>query len=275
MFISNTIKTEIVTITPEIAELLLAKNTRNRNVSPGNYDKICEALRAGEWKLNGEAIKIGKDGRLLDGQHRLLACRDTGISFQSLVIYGLPVDTIDTLDQGKSRSIANVLALHDYPSPKKTASLVSGILKMEKGGIRTGVHNSSRVSVTANQVLDRLEEEPSLIDVMRFAESMRPSGITSKVAGILYYRFSQIDADDADDFFIKLRDGAGLERGNPILVLRQKLLDLKSSTNRRASSVLMGALTIKAWNAYRNGEKVKLLRWSAGGANPERFPEPI
>ena len=34
MFISNTIKTEVVTITPEIAKHLLGKNTRNRNVPP-------------------------------------------------------------------------------------------------------------------------------------------------------------------------------------------------------------------------------------------------
>jgi hypothetical protein len=31
---------------------------------------------------------------------------------------------------------------------------------------------------------------------------------------------------------------------------------------------------IKAWNAYRSGETIELLRWSPGGAKPERFPEP-
>ena len=275
MFISKTIKTDVVTITPKMAEKLLGKNIRNRNVSPGNYNKLCEALRNGEWELNGEAIKIGNDGSILDGQHRLMACRDTGVPFQTLIVYGLDTGAADTMDQGKSRSIANVLALHKYPSPTHVASLVSGIIKMEKGGIRQGVHNSSNVAVTANQVVERLEKEPELVEIMRFGQSMRPSGLSAKVSGVLYYKFSQIDQEDADDFFAKLRDGAGLERGNPILALREKLISMKSETNRRSSAILMAALTIKAWNAYRHGETVKLLRWTAGGASPEKFPEPV
>ena len=131
------------------------------------------------------------------------------------------------------------------------------------------------MAVTAKQVIDRLEVEPELVETMRFAQGMRQSGLTAKVAGILYYRFSQIDQEDADDFFGKLRSGAGLERGNPILALRDRLIAMKAQTNNRASAVLMAALTIKAWNAYRNGDEVRLLRWSAGGANPESFPEPI
>jgi hypothetical protein len=34
------------------------------------------------------------------------------------------------------------------------------------------------------------------------------------------------------------------------------------------------ALFIKAWNAYREGREVSLLKWNPGGARPEEFPVP-
>lgn len=63
------------------------------------------------WKMNGEAIKFSNTGRLLDGQHRLLACVESGCSVRTLVIRGLPEDTQETMDAGKSRTMANVLEL--------------------------------------------------------------------------------------------------------------------------------------------------------------------
>ncbi len=34
------------------------------------------------------------------------------------------------------------------------------------------------------------------------------------------------------------------------------------------------AITIKAWNAYREGRSIGYLRFAGGGAKPEQFPEP-
>ena len=84
MFISNTIKTEVVTVTPEMARKLLEQNSRNRKVSKGNYAQVLEAMTAGEWELNGEAIKSAREGTLLDGQHRCLVSAENDIPFQTL-----------------------------------------------------------------------------------------------------------------------------------------------------------------------------------------------
>ncbi len=34
----------------------------------------------------------------------------------------------------------------------------------------------------------------------------------------------------------------------------------------------MHAITVKAWNAYRDGRELRLLKWSPGGSSPEPFP---
>lgn len=48
MFLSQTIQTDVVTITPDIAKKLLGQNTKNRNISVTNYNKISEAMISGE-----------------------------------------------------------------------------------------------------------------------------------------------------------------------------------------------------------------------------------
>ena len=276
MYLSNTIKTEIVTITPTIARELLEQNTRNRKVSRANYGKVLEAMSAGEWELNGEAIKVARDGRILDGQHRLLVSAENDLTFTTLIVYGLESDTQDTMDTGKSRTIADVLAINGYQSAAVLAAVVTGILRWERWGLRTATYQgASSYQITAKQALARLDEEPSLVELIPTALKLRKSGLNSKVAGILYYVFSSIDQDDADDFFSKLETGESLERGNPILVLRETLLRLRTSVKGQVDSGYTAALTIKAWNKYRNGEEIVNLRFTPGGANPEKFPEPI
>lgn len=276
MYISNTIKTDIVTITPDIARELLGQNTKNRKISRANLARVTAALENGEWTLNGEAIKIARDGRVLDGQHRLYACAETGVPFQTLIVYGLPDETQDTMDTGKSRGAADVLAINGYSNPNDLAAITTGIIRMENWGLRAATYNGAAAyPVTPKQVLQRVESEPELIDLMQYVMRVRKAGLSSKIAGILFYRFSQIDQVDAQFFFDRLISGENLERGNPILSLRELLLNLKTEMKGARNPGYVAAVTIKAWNKFRAGEECQQLRFKQGGANPEKFPEPI
>jgi len=94
----------IETITPEMAREWLDKtrDTKlNRNIRPANVSELASAVRSGEWddRLGGTII-IGAYGVVIDGQHRLSAIVETGISMQFIVIVdtslvsaiGLPLD---------------------------------------------------------------------------------------------------------------------------------------------------------------------------------------
>jgi len=50
---------------------------------------------------------------------------------------------------------------------------------------------------------------------------------------------------------------------------------MSASTRDRMRADVIIALVLKAWNAYRSGETIQLLRFKVGGAHPEKFPEPI
>lgn len=276
MFISDTIKTEVITVTPRLAKQLLDHNTNNRKVSKANLEKIKASMLESEWELNGEAIKIAQNGRILDGQHRLQASVETDTTFSTFIVYGLKNTAQDTMGTGKSRSLADVLSIHGYKNTNRLAAIVVAIMRAEKGGLRQGVRteSSNSISITNKQALTRLEIEPTLADISHVVHPAVKAGMPGRLAGLLYYEFSKISGEDTEDFFARLASGIGLDRGDPILTLRDHLTRLRSESHRKPTQIYIAAVIIKAWNKYREGEPMQKIGFRVGGANPERFPEP-
>jgi hypothetical protein len=80
-------------------------------------------------------------------------------------------------------------------------------------------------------------------------------------------------SNDAEFFFQRLADHQGLVKGDPVYELRRATDNSKSVRGQRSERYLT-AITIKAWNAYRDGTQIGLLTFRPGGEKPERFPEP-
>ena len=93
------------------------------------------------------------------------------------------------------------------------------------------------------------------------------------VAGLTYWLFTNIDVEDTEAFFARLIDGQDMSKGDPIYELRKALLNSRNVRGERSTSYLV-AITIKAWNKWRDGEKIDLLSYRRGGSSPEAFPEP-
>lgn len=273
MFESTTISVQTVTITREVAEVLLGQNRHNRKISRGNLASVKHALTRGEWKLNGEAVKIATDGTILDGQHRLVAVADTGIPIETVLITGLPHETQETMDTGKSRSLSDVLTLRGYTGTVPLAATLAAIIRAEEYSLRGAVQTSLKYPVSNAQALARLESEPQIAQIAQDTKKFGRIGLPGKTASLLYYVFSKIDAEDCEFFFNKLYTGEGMERGNPILTLRNTLIASKSTKGEK-NPVYILAITIKAWNKFRAGESAQLLRFTSGGATPETLPEP-
>lgn len=68
------ITTEVRVLSPADARDMLTRNTHNRPPREGDVLKWAAEMEAGLWRMNGEPIKFGESGRLIDGQHRLMAC---------------------------------------------------------------------------------------------------------------------------------------------------------------------------------------------------------
>ena len=92
------LRIEEFNVTPELAAVYLEKNVSNRKLSRGQVLLISKQMQEGKWKKTGDTIKFSVTGRLLDGQHRLSAIVDSGVSQFLMVARGLDSNAFDVLD---------------------------------------------------------------------------------------------------------------------------------------------------------------------------------
>lgn len=153
---TNTTKepySDIVTYTPakakailEAAERAYAMNpsmTSNRVLRREYIDKYKNALNIKAWKVNGESIKFDKEGILLDGQHRLTACVETGIPFRSVTAYNIDRDDcMASIDCGRARTGTDVQKMHKVIYPNLTQGIVRGVHNLCASGKLDGKHSA-------------------------------------------------------------------------------------------------------------------------------------
>ncbi len=263
---------ELVKITPELAREWLGYNTHNRRLRDRVVKAYATDMGNGDWRWNGESIKFAHDGTLLDGQHRLAAVAEADVTVPMLVVRGLPAETQETMDGGAKRKFGDVLQLRGETSSVTLAAVVRLVTLWEAGVRRSG----GNFTPTNAQLLQTLERYPWLRDVARECRTIGGGcDMPGSVIGLCWWLFAQLPdaAEDAEYFLARLGDGQGLVKGDPIYELRRTAKDARSVRGERSVTYLI-AITIKAWNAYRDGNQVGLLRYRPGGANPERFPEP-
>lgn len=92
------------------------------------------------------------------------------------------------------------------------------------------------------------------------------------MAGAFHFLFAEKDQDQADKFFETLASGVGLNVGDPIYTLRERLIRERGA-DRKVSRLTIMAFTIKAWNAFRGGKQLMMLKYSADGQKAQPFPQ--
>jgi hypothetical protein len=267
---------EIVTITPELAQEWLDRGGTNRKITRRRIDAMTAAILRGEWRLTGEAIKLDDEGRVRDGQNRLHAIVQADISIRSVVARGVSEDAFDVMDTGRSRNAAVVLGIHGYPSQNAVAAAARGLMFIERFGRVFPSQRDSHLYVTPVTTLQYVNEHPEIIDGVHLGDRIYHSGIQGGIGlwSIIMTLFLRLDPGQAEQFAEHLTTGAGLQRGHPVLMLRNRLLgsqrDQYSTLSGREALV---AIAIKAWNAWRDGKTLQTLSWRAEGRRAEPFPE--
>ena len=104
-------KAEMMTVTPEMASEWLRKtNKTNRPLSRDTVNQYSFDMKNGFWKSGYDPIVINEDGVLENGQHRLSAVVDTGISMTFFVVmHGK--SAMETYDRGRPRTIRDSVAI--------------------------------------------------------------------------------------------------------------------------------------------------------------------
>ncbi len=256
-----------VKMTPTMAKQLLSRNKRNRSLRKKKVAEYANAMKSGEWKYNGESIKVCTDGSLLDGQHRLEACIESGVTFDTLLVTNLPASVFSCIDVGRKRTGGDVLEVSGFSYSNIMASAIVNLTSISLGyGVYTGGPRAVMSNATMVELAGKYDglEDACAFAAAHYVRGMAPPAL---IAALLYL-YRQVDAKKADEFVMRLKDGIGLTKGCPIRLLRERLIGNISSKSKLSRRII-GALTIKAWNAYMAGKAVSQLKY----ASDEAFPE--
>lgn len=260
----------LMTITPTMATEWVTKNrNKNRKVSDGTVLKYAEDIRQRRWRINGETIVMGKTGNILDGQHRLLAIIEAKMPIEAFVVSGVDDETFETLDSGRQRTPADVLGILGYPNVTELAALGRlDVIEQRYGSIS----ESGRLVYPSTQEIVAMVNlhEDAYQEAINGTKALRRLFGQGSIFAFYWMRLGAINDSDRDFFFARLHDGLGLLEGDPIYSLRQAFLNAKTR-NRQMSRQWLGGMMIKAWNKYRNHEKIKLLAFNA----TEPYPVPV
>jgi hypothetical protein len=266
-------------MTPEVASELLGHNPKNRTISAKNTGRIMRQVEKGEWKFNGDAIRITADGKLIDGQHRALACINANTSIRVLVVHGVPAEVQDTIDTGRPRTLADILAIRGYTNTNALSVVLRGIYTRENAALERCFEMAgpvARLRWTNAELLAFLNKnEERVLDLVKVSTSRSDKipYMPRSVTAVLTEEFEDASYMDADEFWHRLTTGIADSADEACFVLRRTLQREADKHDREGrSNVWVAALTIKAWNAYLQGRPVNHLRMIRGGSPPEAFP---
>ncbi len=283
-------RTRVETVSPAMARRWLDATTEHpqRGLRRVRVDKFRETIETGAWMLTHQGVAIATDGHVIDGQHRLTAIAESGISVEMLVSRDVPDDVFDVVDVGLNRSPADALKVAGYAGNGNVyAAVVRTLIVWREFGGTAGENYERRDrDVTAKDIVDWLDADPvrfellrvSVSDARRIATEVSRQGSTTGLSiADMIFRLSDgsiVTDEIRQEFVERLTDGAMLPARSPILAMRRWLTNDSGYvfTPRMIRRQVTAANYIKALNDYATGtERDRVMfRWKK-----EPLPVPI
>lgn len=239
-------------ITPELAAELLKRNTRNRPIK-NKLQEYKSAMAHGLWRpSNGETIKVGADGVLGDGQHRLMAMVETGLTYEMYIMFGASAADLDTIDQGATRSAGDIHALRGGTYSNTVAAIARKALSFEL----TEGRSLSSISISNAEILKRLERDPALLEAAVWANAKRVPALAVSALGFLFYVFTLRSPNLAKIYLEQLSSGLNLTVNDPASTVRNYLITRSPRGTKIGSTQKKMEAVIRGWNAAREGRKL-------------------
>lgn len=259
--------TEIVDVTPELAEMLLDRNADNRFVSNHLVEAISRDITEGRWVCNGETVIVSDGGELNDGQHRCRAVVKAGRTIRTFMTFGVPRASRMTVDgQQKTRLPGDYLAMDGIANAHQVAAVAGYLWQIERFGsipehAHTSVYRPTKQQVGEMALRHREEISEALRVVPRKGSQKVASFGVLAVAYLLLSRATG-DRDQVREYIARIVDGANLDTKNPIYVVRERLLKDKSQRKFRPHNGV--ELLLRGWNAHRRGRSIDKAQLGQG-----------
>lgn len=266
-FIFTNMEIKKVLVDKAYAEQLLTGNINNRSVKSDCVKRYAIDMAKGNWKEDtGELIKISDTNRLLDGQHRLMAIIESGVSINLHICYGLSDSVFDVIDTGKGRSGGDALQIIGAKNATNLAAMIQVFNRLTSG--KALIRGGAMTRKTTNKELvemflaNKVKFEKAIIESERWHRAISKVMPMSEIGGFYLY-LCTICEQTAYSFFNELCSGDKITN-KTILLLRRRLIDNKVSKIHKLTPDVRMGLIIKTWNYFRRGVEVKLLQYFDG-----------
>lgn len=254
---------KVMIITPENAKEMLKKN-RNRTVRKFKLEAFKADMINGRWRFNGDPIRFYADGSLADGQHRLLACVETGVPFRSVVIEGLSEEDAMTIDTGSARSNADVLVLQGGLE-KEAGRDAAGACRMlipHDLGYMDWINPGGNATkwLTSQAVFDYfVENMDEITTAMSWTKEHVPSRnrvISSAMATALRVLTARVDEGVSHEYLKRILSGFNVEERSTESHVRNALVSAMMGT-RKMNPRLRLLTACKGFRSVSSGRTIK------------------
>jgi hypothetical protein len=189
----------------------------------------------------------------LDGQHRLTAIVETGMSVDSLVVYNLDSKIKPTIDRGRKRSNADVYKMEGDEDAVYKAAIINSVAKR--------VHKLSSISFNESEVY-RQKYAVGLNWILTKRSTLSATEIRrmsfmnrADIGGALVFAYKH-NPRKVDEFYDSLRLGNNLTPDSPALALRDALLGFMKKESKKSYDNLFG-YTLSMLHKHILGQTVK------------------
>lgn len=236
------------TIPPDLAEKMLAcrDEDHQRKVGPLDVRRYQEELETGNFKLTHQGIAFDRMGRLIDGQHRLLACVASDTPLQSLVWFGVADGTAHLVDGCRPRRHIDAASFHGINVSHRFMAVL-------RGAMNTGCGTRKN---TNTEVLQAIETYSESINFACEHGGKLPCQVLAATARAWYY----FEPEDLIRFLgvVKL-DVPATRNGDKAATMLYKFIASHPNMGGQVIRNEMFAKSVRAIQAYMSGESISRL----------------
>jgi hypothetical protein len=238
--------TVLVRVTPADAERWLETRVRvQRPVSQRHVEELASAFRRGEYHFTHQGIAFNKDGANQDGQHRLWAIFNSGVTVDINVTFGQPPEAMRIIDS-KIRPRAawqnRQILTGDAQSKKKleAALVVRLLVYPDQQHMAPSFDESEDIIATYREGLDWCVTLPAK-KVYGTAPVRGALAFAHRTAPVMVEAFAE-----------QVLHGENLQRGMPAFAIRNMLEATIGRTNRRDVALKV----LRACQGYMQAENM-------------------
>jgi hypothetical protein len=256
MSASGKVEAKLILIDKPMAQDALTRNPRNRNKSKALIRKYRAKMHAMRWYVTNQGIGFFVDGTLADGQHRLEAIVESGLTQLVLVVTGISIDAAMAIDDLRVRSESDRLKIggSNDDQIRDRVAIIRAISEVT----RSKDQNATLLTEEVAEILDAFQNE------LTFVLSVLPKkskGIShSGVRGAMFAAvLNSVDRDKLKRFGEILATGTDAEKNESAAIRLRDYLLTANTTGGSSARKQIFLRTQRALKAFIDGHGITKL----------------